>query len=407
MHKGTRRFPVTDFGAVGDSSTLNTRVIQQAIDAVAEEGGGIVVVPEGRFLSGAIFFKPGVKLHLEYGAVLLGSDNISDYPWRPSRIEGVTQPYYAALINAEHCDNFAITGRGKINGNGYRFWQAFWDRRAENPACTNLEVARPRLIYISHSKNITLEGVELLNSGFWTTHLYQCQKVEISKLTIFSPRKPLRAPSTDGIDLDVCRNVHISECNISVNDDAICIKGGKGIDAARDADNGTTENVLIENCNFGWNHSVLTLGSEAIACKNIRMQNCKIDGAWIVLRCKLRPDTPQDFQNIHLQNIEGHAHTFLMIKDWLQFFDDQGEHSLPLSTVRKISFENIRFSCKHFRVVECDGLVKLVDFRFKDMHIEVEWPDRRDQLPIRQVKENNLVLDQRTYLGKQGEINEL
>lgn len=216
-----KHYVVTSFGAVGDGVTLNTSVLQKVIEEASAKGGGVIEIPEGRFLTGALFFKPGTRLHVREGGVLLGSDDISNFPPGPSRMEGRSIEYFPAVVNAYGVDDFSITGKGTIDGNGLKYWQAFWKRRAENPACTNLEVSRPRLVFIRDSKNVRLEDVRLHNSGFWTTHLYKCENIKILGLHIFSPAEPVKAPSTDAIDLDVCSNVLIHGCYMSVNDDVM------------------------------------------------------------------------------------------------------------------------------------------------------------------------------------------
>ena len=168
-----RRFVITDYGAVRDSTLLQTAAIQKAIDAASVDGG-TVVVPKGVWLTSSLFFKSGTHLLLERGAVLKGSDDISDYPVAKVHIEGVIQPYIAALVNAYDVQGFSIRGEGVIDGNGLRYWRDFWTRRRVNPACTNLEALRPRMIYVAGGKDILIEGVTLRNSGFWTTHLYKC-----------------------------------------------------------------------------------------------------------------------------------------------------------------------------------------------------------------------------------------
>src|SRR3954452_3134324 len=121
------RVVISDAGAIGDGATLNTQAIQKAIDQLAASGG-TVIIPEGKFLSGAIFLKPGVNLHLEKDAVLLGSTNIDDYPSMPTRIEGHTQVWRPALVNAARCDHLRIPGEGTIRGGGKPYWDAFWTR---------------------------------------------------------------------------------------------------------------------------------------------------------------------------------------------------------------------------------------------------------------------------------------
>ena len=166
-----KQYRITDYGAVNDGK-LHTEKLQKLIDDIAATGGGVVVVPEGTYMTGALFFKQGVHLYLNDGGVLMGSNNPSDYPIVKTRIEGETCLYYSALINADGIDGFTISGKGTIDGNGYTFWKHFWERRTWNPKCTNKDEQRPRLVYVSNCKNVQIDGVKLQNSAFWTTHIY-------------------------------------------------------------------------------------------------------------------------------------------------------------------------------------------------------------------------------------------
>lgn len=147
------QFNILDFGAVNDSTIVQTNSIQKAIDKAESQGGGVIMIPKGTFRSGALFFKSKTHLYVSEGAVLKGSNNIADYPYLPSRIEGQSINYFSALVNANGIDGFSISGKGTIDGNGLKYWEAFWERRKENPKCTNLEVSRPRLVFISNSNN--------------------------------------------------------------------------------------------------------------------------------------------------------------------------------------------------------------------------------------------------------------
>jgi polygalacturonase len=126
---------------------------------------------------------------------------------------------------------------------------------------------------------VQLSGVRLTNSPFWTTHLYKCEKVKLLDLYIFSPEKPVKAPSTDAVDIDACTYIHIKDCYMSVNDDAVALKGGKGPLADKDETNGGNRNIIIEDCTFGFCHSALTCGSESIHNRNIIFRRCKINRA--------------------------------------------------------------------------------------------------------------------------------
>jgi len=363
------QFIVTDFGAVGDGKTLNTEFIQKAIDQAANKGGGVVFIPKGHFLTGALFFKPGTHLHVSDDGMLLGSDDIVNFPIMPSRMEGRSLDYFPAVINAYGVDGFTITGKGTIDGNGLKYWQAFWQRRAENPKCTNLEVSRPRLVFIQNSKNVQLQDVKLHNSGFWTTHLYRCSNVKLLNLHIFSPAAPVKAPSTDAIDLDVCSNVLVNGCYMEVNDDAVALKVGKGPWADTDPTNGPNKNIIIQNCTFGFCHSAVTCGSEAIHNRNIIVRNCKVNGPSRVLWLKNRGDTPQLYEYILVENITGKADRLLYAKPWTQFFDLQGRETPLMSVSDHVVFRNIELTCQIFADIQVSEYDKLKNFTFENLKI--------------------------------------
>lgn len=366
-----KQYVITDYGIVNDSTVLQTGKIQAVIDRAASNGGGVIVIPEGTFLSGALFFKPGTHLHLQENATLKGSDDISNFPVVDTRMEGQSLKYFAALVNADKADGFTISGKGTINGNGLRYWKSFWLRREVNPECTNMDELRPRLIYISNSNDVQLSGVRLVNSPFWTTHLYRCQRVKLLSLHIFSPAEPVKAPSTDAIDIDACTDVLVKGCYMSVNDDAVALKGGKGPYADKDPDNGANRNILIEDCTYGFCHSALTCGSEAIHCRNIVLRNCHIDNANRLLWLKMRPDTPQNYEYIRVEGITGNAKSFLYIKPWTQFFDLKGRKDIPLSYGSHVTMQDIDFECDVFFNVEASDQYLLSDFLFKNLRIFV------------------------------------
>lgn len=365
-------YPITEYGVKNDSTILQTALIQKVIDEAHSKGGGVVIIPQGTFLSGALFFKPNTHLHVSEGAVLKGSDNIADYPKMPSRMEGQSLEYFPALVNAYGVDGFTISGKGTIDGNGLKYWKAFWQRREEDPECTNLEVSRPRLVFVWDSDNVQVQDVRLHNAGFWTSHYYQCNNVKILDLHIYSPHEPIKAPSTDAIDLDVCSNVLIKGCYMSVNDDAIALKGGKGPWADTASENGENTNIIIEDCEFGFCHSALTCGSESIHNKNILMRNCYVNEARRLLWLKMRPDTPQKYEYITVENIKGQAYSMIYVKPWTQFFDLKGRKEVPLSYSENITMRNIDLDCEIFFDIATTEYDQLSDFTFRNLDIEAE-----------------------------------
>ena len=375
-----RRFVITDYGAIPDSTILQTEAIQRTIDAAARRGG-TVVIPNGTWLSGALFFKPRTHLYLEEGAVLKGSTDTWDFPDTQVHIEGVLQPYTAALINANKCNGFSIRGEGTLDGNGLPYWEAFWARRRENPQCTNLEVRRPRMIGISGSRNVTIEGIRLRNSAFWNIHLYKCARVYISGVSIYAPVEPVKAPSSDGIDLDACSDVHTLGCDFATGDDLIALKGGKGPWADEDPDNGTNARILVEDCNFGHGPGVLVFGSECIGAKNVILRNSKATKTDRLLWLKMRPDTPQRYAHILVENVSGEVKNVVYIKPWTQFFDLKGRTDLPISEAEDIRVQSCTLKCVRSRnIEEAPDQYSIIGLHFQDDKFRWKYNTKEDKV---------------------------
>ena len=384
LSKLGKQYRITDYGVVNDGR-IHTKEFQSLIDMIANDGGGVVIVPEGTYLTGALFFRQGVHLHINDGGMILGSNDPSDYPILKTRIEGETCLYYSALINADGLDGFTISGKGTIDGNGFTYWKHFWERRSWNPKCTNKDEQRPRLVYVSNCKNVQIDGVKLHNSAFWTTHIYNSENVKLLRLHIYSPAKPVKAPSTDAIDLDVVKNILVKDCFMSVNDDAIAIKGGKGpyADAFRtnykDIDlkkfpeiegDGGNENILIEDCEYGFSHGCLTLGSESVYDHNIILRRIKVKEANNLLWLKMRPDTPQRYEYITVEDIVGNGKNFILVAPWTQFYDLKGRKDTPMSYSDHITMRNITFECNvFFNVKPQEDQYHLSNFTFENLSI--------------------------------------
>lgn len=364
-------YVLTDYGVEADSTLLQTEAIQRVIDLAASRGGGVVVVPRGTFLSGSLFFLQGTHLHLQDGAVLKGIDAIKHYPLVKTRMEGQTLLYFAALVNADGLDGFTITGNGTINGNGLRFWEEFWIRRRFNKDCTNLEALRPRLVYMSNCKNVQVQDVKLINSPFWTNHLYRCHHVKYIGCHIYAPTTGVKAPSSDAIDIDYCHDILVSGCYMNVNDDAVVLKGGKGTYADKDPDNGPNYNVVVQRCTFGTVHACLTLGSESLHDWNIVMRDCTFTNADRVLWLKMRPDTPQHYEYVTVENVSGQCGSFLVIRPWTQFYKMENRPDMPLSQCNNVTIRNVNVNCKTFFDVGTSDKYRLKNFVFENLN----YPD--------------------------------
>ena len=362
-----RQYVITDYGVKNDSTVVQTAAIQKVIDQAAHEGGGVIVVPEGTYLTGALFFKKGTHLHVV--GKLKGSERIIDFPILKTRIEGETCKYFAALVNADGLDGFTISGKGTIDGNGLHYWQEFWIRRQWNPQCTNKDAQRPRLTYISNCKNVTIQDVRLVNSPFWTNHVYKSDHVRYLDCYIYAPihgiyaPEPKRgAPSSDAIDIDACTDVLVKGCYMNVNDDAVVLKGGKGTWADKDETNGPCERILIEDCHYGIVHGCLTLGSESVHDRNVILRRCHCDNVNRVLWLKMRPDTPQHYEYVTVEDITGKCGRALFVHPWTQFFKPEKRDDMPLSRCNNITMRRIQVETSTMLDVKTSDKYELVDF---------------------------------------------
>lgn len=367
-----QQYVVTDYG-IFDDGRIYTRAFQALIDQVHASGGGVIVVPAGTYMIGAVYFKQGVHLYVAAGGVLKGSSDITDYDLCMTRIEGETCPYFSALINADGVDGFTMLGPGTIDGNGLKSWKSFWLRRQWNPKCTNKDEQRPRLVYLSNCSNVLLGNLRLQNAHFWTTHLYKCHHVKYVGCTICSPKAPVRAPSTDAIDIDVCHDVLVKDCYMEVNDDAVALKGGKGPWADMLEENGMNERILIEDCHYGFCHGCLTCGSESIHNRNVILRRIRVDSGYNLLCLKMRPDTPQHYEHVLVEDVTGNIDNFLNVCRWTQFFDLKGRQDMPLSCAEHVTMRNCTGACDcFFHVVRDDAQYTLRDFTFADLTLEAK-----------------------------------
>lgn len=282
-------YNILDFGAVSDGKTSCTEAFKKAVSKCEENNGGTIYVPAGVYLTGAIFLKSNVTLHLESGSRLLFSNDINEYPVVISRWEGVRRECYASCINADDAENITITGRGIIDGQGAFWWDIF--RKKEN------KYPRPKLIAPYNCKDVTIEGVMLTNSPSWTINTILCENVTVDKVTI---RNPYDSPNTDGIDPESCYGVHISNCHIDVGDDCIAIKAGTEDTAERVL----CKNITITNCTMVHGHGGVVLGSEMSGgIENVTISNCIFEGTDRGIRLKSRRGRGGTVADIRVNNI--------------------------------------------------------------------------------------------------------
>jgi len=319
-------FDVRDYGATPNDDTKDTDAIRRAIEVAANAGGGTVYLPAGRWLSGSLQLKSNVTLHLDAGAVLAFTQDFNDYlPMVRSRWEGTECVNFCPPIYAYRAENIAITGRGLIDGQGRAWWdfhrklraefqakkieepskwsKLFVEKNADSPNLGRWEpmgyFLRPPMIQPFECRNVRIEGVSLKDPPFWTINPVYCDNVTVTGISI---KNPDDSPNTDGINPDSCRNVHISDCHISVGDDCITIKSGRDEDGRRVGR--PCENITVTNCTMLDGHGGVVIGSEMSGgVRRVAISNCIFDGTERGIRIKTMRGRGGAIEDIRVSNI--------------------------------------------------------------------------------------------------------
>lgn len=337
-----REVMLTDFGAKGDGITDNTEAFRRAIDSLAEQGGGSVIVPSGVWLTGPIVFRSHINLHLERGALILFSSEKERYPLVETVFEGLDTRRCQSPISGRNLENIAITGEGTIDGSGdawrplkrEKTTEGHWKRtiarggafkrpdywfpsagalqgdtisdmnvprnlKTEEEWLAIKDFLRPVMVNFIECRNVLLQGVLFENSPCWCLHPLMCENVVIDGITV---RNPSYAQNGDGLDLESCRNVLIVNSSFDVGDDGICIKSGKDEDGRKR--NRPTENVIVNNCRVFKGHGGFVVGSEMSGgVRNIWVSDCQFLGTDVGIRFKSRRGRGGVVENIWIENI--------------------------------------------------------------------------------------------------------
>ncbi len=264
MSPAKRVYAPVDYGAVPDGQTLCTAAIQKAVDECSANGGGVVRLSGGKFLSGTIFMKSNVTLEIAKGSTLLGSANLADYPVTVAAYRSYTDKYTdKSLIYGEGLSNIAITGKGTYDGQGSAFKGPY--------------KKRPYGIRFISCTNVTMENITLKNSPMWMQHYLACDDVTIRNITVWNHCNK----NNDMIDIDGCHNVLISGCVGDTDDDGITLKST----SAR-----ACENVTIRDCTVSSHCNAVKCGTESNGgFKDIKISHCTIKPSAVKTKIYGRP----------------------------------------------------------------------------------------------------------------------
>ncbi|MBB6003439.1 glycoside hydrolase family 28 protein [Arcicella rosea] len=413
-------FNVTTFGARPDGITLNTQAINEAITTCSKKGGGVVLVPNGMWLTGPIVLKSNVNLHIKKAATLLFTEDKSQYPLVEGSYEGKSAARNQSPISATNQENIAITGQGIIDGSG-DVWRAvnkaqltesawnakkasggvlkangltwypseqFMKASVENRSMLLKEgvslqsfadmkdFLRPNLLVITKCKKVLLEGVTFQNSPAWCLHPLMSENLTLRNLTI---KNPEYAHNGDGMDIESCKNFLVDGCTIDVGDDAICIKSGKDEEGRKRGM--PTENGIVRNCIVYNGHGGFVVGSEMSGgARNIFVYDCTFTGTDKGLRFKSVRGRGGIVENIYAKNIFmkdiAQEAIFFDMYYFVKFATDSPRDERPVVNEGTPIFRNMRFEN-----IVCRGANKGIFVR------------GLSEMPIQNIQMSNIVLD--------------
>lgn len=359
-----RTFSITDFGAAGDGVTDCTALFGRAIAACHDAGGGRVVVPAGRFLTGPIRLRSNVNLHVEEDAAVLFSTEPSAYPRVFTRWEGVELMSYSPLVYAFEERNIAITGAGVLDGQAEETnwwpWKGAWKthpewadvpnqladrdrlfRMAEEGVPVSQRVfgaghyLRPQFIQPYRCTNVLIEGVSIRRSPMWQVHPVLCRNVTIRGLDIVS-----HGPNNDGCNPESCQDVLIEDCSFDTGDDCIAIKSGRNRDGRRLGV--PSENIVIRGCRMKDGHGGVTIGSEISGgVHDVYTEDCVMDSPNLdrALRLKTNAMRGGVIERIRMRDVRVGQVSDAVVH--IDFHYEEGADGDYLPTVRDIDIRTL------------------------------------------------------------------
>lgn len=328
---------ISKLGAKGDGVTLNTKIIQDAINSC--EAGDRVLIPAGTFISGALFLKSDMTLQID--GTLKGSTNVADYPMIPCRFEGFEMNCYASLLTLGKRDhagpydikNVVITGAGTIDASGLVLGPL------EKKASGNR--SRGRVICMMNAQNVNVSNLTVSYGPAWTIHPIYSDHLVFNNLKLISKNSSGRIPNGDGIDPDSCTHILIENCYFHTGDDSIAIKSGKNLEGYTVAK--PTEHIVVTNCVVDGSSGGIVIGSEMSgSVRDVLVTDCKISGTtWEGLDIKSSAGRGGTVENVTFRNVtESKVHSAVRITTAYKVNNDGANAPVP-PTLKNVTVENI------------------------------------------------------------------
>ncbi|MCX2678399.1 glycoside hydrolase family 28 protein [Galbibacter sp. EGI 63066] len=398
-----KTYNIKDFDAVADGKTNNSEAFTNAIKTCSENGGGKIIVPPGKYLTGPIHLESHVNLHIEEGAEILFSKNPEDYPIVHTSWEGTEVMNYSPLIYAYKKENIAITGKGILNGQADKenWWPWCGSKRygwKEGTPNQQDEDKRPRLVEMAAQgvpvservfgegnylrptfiepfscKNVLIKGITIKQAPFWVIHPIKSNYVTIDGVTVDS-----HGPNNDGCDPEYSKNVIIKNCTFNTGDDCIAIKSGRNEDGRRVAM--TSENIVVQNCKMIDGHGGVVMGSEISAgVQNVFVEDCDMDSPNLdrAIRIKTNSKRGGFAKNVYVRNIRVGQVKEAVLKVNL-FYNVHGNQTGDfIPKVSNIIMENVQVKNGGEYAILAKGYesTPIENITFKDVTIEqVETP---------------------------------
>jgi polygalacturonase len=372
-------FLITAHGAIEGGKADCTKAFAEAIKTCVDAGGGRVVVPPGKFLTGPVHLRSNVELHLSEGSEVVFSDRFDDYlPVVPVRVGGIEVMNYSPLIYAKDCVNVAVTGKGKLNGNAGKWWK--WKGKEttehfkagamnaplEKRIFGTVEAAiRPNFLVLMNCRNVLLEDFTIGSGPNWTIHPVYCENITIRRVTVDTD-----GPNNDGIDPDSCRDLLIEHCTFSTGDDCVVLKSGYNEDGWRVAK--PTENVIMRHCFSKHGHGGLVIGSEMSGdVRNVFMHDCEFEGTDRAIRIKSRRDRGGVVEKIYARDIKVRDMVREVIIINMDYSADKSASSNQKAPVfRDMCFERITADGAPVAIrITGDSDSPIENIRFRDMKL--------------------------------------